>query len=131
MASAKRAYPGSKRNGSWGGRTTRILVEGEAWDVPRGFGAMYKRCVAGWGNGRNASALSDLLSAVGFQATPTAVLGWPLRKRVDAEVWAISTHLSASDNPVMVPPRPDWMGEPWKGPEQGVGIWASNPTVLT
>ena len=40
-ATPKRAYPGSRRNGTWAGRTTTIQVGDELWKVPRGFGKDY------------------------------------------------------------------------------------------
>lgn len=61
------------------------------------------------------NVLRDLLLLVGVTATEAQVSGWPLEQRRQAEQWAIATHLSASDNPVDVPPRPEFLdaaGEP-------------------
>lgn len=128
-----RSYPGSRRNGTWKGRTTTVIVGGEPWAVPRGFGATYMRVAKSWTKSaaQSCQLLSDILSLVGYEVSATAVAAWPLRRRIEAEVWAISVHSRASDNLIAVPPRPEWMPDPWKGPERGQGVFASNPTVLT
>lgn len=134
MSYPRRAYPGGRRNGPWKGRTTSIAVgDAEIWNVPRGFGKTYLRVIGSWAKdpAEGVRVLPDVLSLVGYEVTSEVVASWPLRKRVDAEVWAICVHARASDNPSPVPPRPEWMPEPWKGPEQGEGVFASNPTVLT
>lgn len=100
--------------------TTAIAAYGETWHVPRGFGAEYRRCVA-WRKGvdpaRRDREVSDLLGLVGYEVSPETVGGWSNRERVDAEVWAAREHLTASDVPLPRCPRPDWLPEPWMGPE--------------
>lgn len=131
MATVKRSYPGGRRNGPRAGRTTRITVNGETWDVPRGFGAAYSRCA---GAELEPETIRDILSLVGYTAELSTIEAWPLRKRVEAEVYAASVHMRASDNPTPVPPKPEWMGEPWKGPREGEEgtLWESpGLTVLT
>lgn len=137
MITTKRAYPGERRNGIWKGRITRIIVNGETWEVPRGFGASYLRCVRSLTNSKaSLEADRDILELVGYTASLETIKGWPLRKRVEAGVYAASVHMRASDNPTPVPPRPDWMGEPWNGPDSPVHlkdtVWGGpSPTVLT
>lgn len=137
-ATPKRAYPGSRRNGTWKGRTTTIIVSGDKWDVPRGFGAAYLREAdyqVDLLRSKKPAELLDrvrgCLGLVGYTASIDTVSDWPLRKRVEFVIWAQYVHLKASDNAVQVPPRPAWLPEPWSGPEQGEGVFATNPTVLT
>jgi hypothetical protein len=123
-------------------RTVRVYVpagdELAEWVVPFGFGAAYKRCASSKGDPRKlAETIRDILSLVGYAADVDAILAWPLLKRVEAEVYCASVHMRASDNPVPVPPRPEWMGEPWKGPQSAAALacpfWENphEPTVLT
>jgi hypothetical protein len=107
----------------------RTLTGTEWWEVPHGLGRCYRSCAEHYL--ANTQGLCDLLSLVGYFVAPIVVAGWPFRKRIDAAVWAYQSHLRASDNHVKVPPRPAWMPPPGNGPQQGDGIWASSPTVLT
>jgi hypothetical protein len=97
--------------------------------VPRGFGAAYRECAA---DPVDEETLSDILALVGYDASPEEIHEWPLDRRVEAEVWAARVHLRASDNPIRVPPRPEWMPAPWLGPSRGKGIFGGPaPTPLT
>lgn len=111
---------------------------GDRWLVPRGFGAAYKRCAKRKVASRQeAETVRDILELVGYTASVEAIRGWPLLKRVEAEVYCSSVYMRAGDNPVPVPPRPSWMGEPWKGPQPEAAkanpFWENPnpPTVLT
>jgi hypothetical protein len=97
--------------------TVFIIVNGERWSVPRGFGVAYKR--AARAGGPTWDCLRDILELVGFTATKEQIEGWPLIRRVEAEVYAVSVHLRAGDNPTPVPPRPTWFPDPWCGRAPG------------
>jgi hypothetical protein len=109
-------------------RTTKILVNGETWRVPRGFGRAYARtakddlALARAGKpGEVISTVIDLLALVGYTATIEQVADWDLRKRVEAVVYAATEHARASDNPVQRHPRPSWLPDrPWQGPPADV-----------
>ena len=110
------------------GRTTKIRILDEVWDVPRGFGAVYQ-CVIrehlSLLDVSGAVAVSDLLALIGYQASPEQVSGWNLRKRVEAVVYAVTELARASDNHVRRHPRPLWLPErAWQGPDQGEGAFA-------
>lgn len=117
-------------------RTTKIKLgrwsRRETWDVPRGFGAMYRRVlvdhwklVAAGKPGKITSCVIDLLALIGYTATLEQVIDWDLRKRVEAVIYASTEHLSASDNPIQRHPRPTWLPErPWQGPWSGKGAFA-------
>lgn len=70
----------------------------------------------------------DLLLLVGYEIDPAAVADMPVPDLLAAEKWAAKTHLRASDNPVRVPPRPAWLPEPWRGPDDG--LWGPGPTKV-
>jgi len=117
-------------------RFVKIDVAGQGWTVPFGFGAAYKRCASITGEPRQAAeTVRDILELVGYTADVEAILAWPLLKRVEAEVYCASVHMRASDNPTPVPPRPEWMGEAWKGQGTdgfGDGLFGGpGATVLT
>ena len=105
-------------------RTTTIVVNGETWRVPRGFGAAYRRTlkdhfalIAAGEPGKLISEVVDLLALVGYAATAEQVADWDLRKRVEAVIYAATEHLRASDNPIPRYPRPSWLPDrPWQGP---------------
>lgn len=79
----------------------------------------------------DAPGLSDVLGLVGIDAPIAVVATWTPEAMQAAMEWAACTHLYASDNDdVVVPPRPDFLPEPWTGPWRGEGIWASNPTPV-
>lgn len=92
--------------------TTRIRVKGEDWDVPRGFGRNYLSVLK---DPAGLDVLSDLLLLVGFKVDEKLINAWSLRRRVDAEVWAVNESLRASDNIVRRCPKPDFLPDPWKG----------------
>lgn len=94
--------------------------------APRGFKTAYERASRKPASPR---VLADILSLVGFDVEPEVVEGWPLEKRVEAEVWACREHAVASDNPLRRHPRPEWLPEPWQGPDRG-GVWGNAPTRL-
>lgn len=106
-------------------KTTKIRINGESWRVPRGFGAAYRREVArqfdllGRGRpGKVTDVIVDLMSLVGYAPTREAIADWPLRKRVEAVVYAANVHARASDNPIQRHPEPEWLRNvvPWCGP---------------
>lgn len=103
-------------------KTTTIVVLGERWDVPRGFGAAYRREVArqmdSFRRGRSAeitSVVSDMLLMIGYEASVESIADWPLRKRVEAVVYAATVHARAGDNPVQRHPELEWLPKPWQG----------------
>lgn len=106
------------------GRTTEIRVLRETWQVPRGFGAAYRRVIkdhfawlAAGRPGAVISAVIDLLALIGYAATTAQVASWDLRRRVEAVIYAATEHSRASDNPGPRHPRPSWLPErPWQGP---------------
>jgi len=55
------------------------------------------------------SGLSDLLSLVSVVYSPRSISRWSIPMRRRAQRWAWATHLRASDNPVRVPKRPDFV----------------------
>jgi len=113
-------------------RVTKIRVFDETWDVPRGFGATYRRVIRGHRTliaagdlGRLSSEVIDGLGLIGYHVTPEQVSSWDLHRRVEAVVYAVTEHARASDNPVPRHPRPSWLPEhPWQGPERGEGVLA-------
>lgn len=116
-------------------RLIEVVVDGKTvCRAPFGFGTHYAMA---WKDPIEPEQLRDLLSLVGWTAELVVIAGWPMLKRVEAEVYAARSYLRASDNIVRVPPRPRWMGEPWKGPQppeaQANPFWESPnpPTVLT
>lgn len=54
-------------------------------------------------------ALSDLLLLVGVTRPPAQVAEWSPEQRALAYEWAAAVHLSASDNDVAVPERPEFL----------------------
>jgi hypothetical protein len=111
---------------------TKIRVLRETWQVPRGFGAAYRRLLRehlqllGSGEpGKLVSEVIDLLALIGYHVTPEQAAGWDLRRRVEAVVYAATEHARASDAPVQRHPRPSWLSaRPWQGPERGEGMFA-------
>lgn len=110
-------------------KTTTIKVLGERWDVPRGFGRLYRdearRQLALLGRGRPGeitTTVIDLMSLVGYAPTREAVADWPLRKRVEAVIYAATCYARASDNAVRRHPAPEWLLNyiPWQGPPADV-----------
>lgn len=108
-------------------RTTTIAVlvgsTVEYWDVPRGFGALYRRVardhldlIAKGRPGKLIGQVQDLLRLVGYEASSEVIAEWPLRKRIEAEIYAANVHARAGDNPVQRYPKPDWLPDPWQGP---------------
>lgn len=112
-------------------KTTRIKVNGEVWEVPRGFGREYVR-IAAHEAVSPASGLDDLLGLVGYTSN-AEVIGWPLRRRVEASVYAANVHLRASDNPIQKHPKPSWFPDAWAGPPRGGGglYDGPSPTLIT
>ena len=51
-----------------------------------------------------------ILSLVGVTVTATQAAEWSGRKRLEAVRWASAVHLSASDNDVEIPARPEFLG---------------------
>jgi hypothetical protein len=113
-------------------RTTTIKItcpitrQVERWKVPRGFGAEYKRQVAldlelvtAGKPGEVISGLIDLMLLIGYAPTREAVSDWPLRKRIEAVVYAVNVSLRASDNPIQRHPELPWLPKPWQGSAPG------------
>jgi hypothetical protein len=110
-------------------KTVQIVVDGQTWQVPRGFGAEYQRQAK---LQRNAlvGQVRDLLLLVGYDAAEEIIAAWPFRKQVEASVYAVNVHLRASDNILPSYPRPDWLPEPFQGPIAGEGIFAGPTETL-
>ena len=110
----------------------------ETWQVPRGFGRLYrdeaKRQLADLARGRPGSVISvvaDLLRLIGYEASRATIADWPLRKRVEAVVYAATVHARAGDNPVQRHPELEWLPESWNGPPAGVGLFGGpSPTEI-
>lgn len=90
--------------------------------APRGFGAAYRRAAQ---EPASPAVLESLLGLVGYSASAERIAGWPLVKRVEAEVHGYNQHLRACGNPIQRHPRPAWMPEPWLGAPQGEGVFES------
>lgn len=106
-------------------RTTAIKVHGETWHVPRGFGRQYLECVkeqhpATLQPGEYLARVRNLLLLIGYEATTEQISEWPLRKRIEAEIYARNVHLRASDNIMQAYPPPDWLPQPWQGDPRDV-----------
>lgn len=110
-------------------RKTTITVAGERWDVPFGFGREYQRIAA-----LGSEGIRDVLELIGYTAPEEEIAAWPLRKQVEASVYAANVHARASDNILPAHPRPRWFPpEPWGGPHQGESdsIWGGpGPTPI-
>ena len=107
-----------------------VSIDGHKRKVPWGFGRCYREVEKDLAP---PEVLRDILELVGYTADPTEIARWPVFRRIEAQVYAGNEHLSASDNPVMRHPKPEWFGalEPWKGPVRGEGVFAGpGPTVL-
>jgi hypothetical protein len=81
---------------------------------------------------RDNVACRDMLALVGYDAELAAIGMWDDVQVLQACEWAAATHVHASDNDdVVAPPRPTCLaGEPWTGPEQGEGVFTTNPTPI-
>lgn len=110
-------------------RTTTITINGERWKVPRGFGVAYRReaehqfeLIAQGKPGEIIDVIRDLMGLIGYGPTLAAIADWPLRKRVEAVVYAANVHCRASDNPVQRHPELAWLRNyvPWCGPPADV-----------
>jgi hypothetical protein len=82
-----------------------IIINGQTWHIPDGLKSTYRRIARDPADG---DTLVDLLLLVGFTADPAEVETWPLRRRVEAEAYAVTTHLIASDNRLRAHPVPEW-----------------------
>jgi hypothetical protein len=116
-----------KRNRVWLGRKSKVRIDGVRVMVPSGFGSAYRSLAAS--ELTDGETLRDLLELVGWTAEPSAIESWPKLRRIEAQLYAVRVHLRAGDNPVTVPPRPEWFPEPWKGASADP-ILAPKPTVL-
>lgn len=54
-------------------------------------------------------SLADLLLLVGVKVDASDVAEWTVHQQNLASDWAAKTHLRASDNPVRVPPMPEFL----------------------
>lgn len=80
------------------------------WSIPRGFKAEYQRLLM-W-DGFNAKVVSDTLALVGYEVSAEVIKGtWDLKRYFDAYVWASREYLRASDNPVVVPRKPQFLSK--------------------
>nr|WP_316642853.1 hypothetical protein [uncultured Roseateles sp.] len=67
---------------------------------------------------RDDNSIRLMLLCVGIDADLATVASWSSADAEAAAEWAAATHFSASDNDdVVVPPRPSFLPQPWKGPE--------------
>jgi hypothetical protein len=119
-------------------KTTTIMINGERWKVPRGFGVAYKReaqrqIAETLKPGKVIDAVVGAMLVVGYAPTREAVADWPLRKRVEAVIYGATEYARASDNPIRRHPRPDWLTvQPWQGPWSGEGAFSGpTPTEIT
>lgn len=118
--------------------TTSIKVNGERWNVPRGFGKVYLREAKAQlkliGQGRPGQIIHDVIAVmrlVGFEPTVEAVADWPLRKRIEAVIYAATVYARAGDNPVQRHPELSWLPKSWQGPWAGEGAFGGpTPTVI-
>lgn len=89
--------------------------------APKGFRSAYERTAQ---NPAPPSLLEDLLGLVGYDVSAKVISEWCLLWRVQAEVWAVCEHVSASDNPVLRHPRPGFLSlPPWSGERVGEGAF--------
>jgi hypothetical protein len=58
---------------------------------------------------RRSDVLASLLALVDVDVPRVKILGWTRQQRERAFAWAGAAHLSASDNPVRVPPKPKFL----------------------
>lgn len=70
---------------------------------------------------REDEVTSTLLELVGISPSKETLATWTDDQVRAAEEWAAAVHLEASDNDVDVPPRPEFLPEPWQGPPTGEG----------
>jgi hypothetical protein len=82
-----------------------VIINGQDWYIPNGFKSTYRRIAH---DPAEVDVLVDLLELVGFAAQPEEIAMWPLRRRVEAEAYAVTEHLIASDNSLRRHPVPDW-----------------------
>lgn len=109
-------------------KTTEIVAFGETWKVPRGFGAAYTGVAAVHASYMEAGipgciydSISQLLARVGYEVAPATIEGWPLRQRVEAEVYAHNLTARICGAPIRGHRRPRWLPDPWRGPVVGEG----------
>lgn len=110
-----------------------VVTRGIRWDdVPRGFGSWYRAVareqLAELGEGKPGEVIGrirDLLVLIGYEVSIAVVAEWDLRKRVEAEVYALNVHLRASDNPIQAHPKLTWLPEPWGGADRAPTLLAA------
>lgn len=122
-------------------RTTTIIVHGERWDVPRGFGQAYLRMskheddlLGRQKPGEVIGALTDMLGLVGYTAAIDTIASWTKRERLEAWIYASTLHLIAGDNAIQPHPKPSWFpAEPWAGlgPRGNDPLDGPPPTEIT
>ena len=66
-------------------------------------------------------SLQIILILVGLEPSLETIATWSEEQRQLAQHWAAATHYRASDNDVDVPPRPDFLPQPWQGPDLDTG----------
>jgi len=115
-------------------KTTVVTVNGERWEVPRGFGAAYLREARGdlklaakGRPGQIIERIQGVLGLIGYDASVEEIANWPLQKRVEAVIYGGNVHARASDNPIQRHPKPAWLPDPWRGPDVGEGVFRQSP----
>lgn len=99
----------------------------ETFEPPPGFKSVYARVAR---IPVSLPILSDMLGLVGYEASPAVLETWSVEQRVQAEVYAANVHLRASDNVLRKHPKPDWLPEPWQGPEGPDALFGASGTPL-
>jgi len=61
------------------------------------------------------------LILVGIEPSLETIAAWSYEQRLAAFEWASATHFRASDNDVDVPAKPEFLPQPWQGPEINSG----------
>lgn len=87
------------------GRVDQLVTatdDGRALACPNCLPAANTTCV-------DPEVLVNLLSLVGVTVSPSVVASWTASQQRQARKWAGATHLSASDNDVVVPERPAFL----------------------
>lgn len=93
-------------------------ADGPSGAPPPGFKGAYERAARSPIEPR---VLSDLLALVGYHASVEVIDTWSSERRVEAEVYAVNVHGRASDNVLRRHPKPEWLPDPWLGPEWTMG----------
>lgn len=100
--------------------TTTIVVGDGTWNVPRGFGREYRltAIIHGIEPKPTLEQLIDTLHMLGYDVHHKVAKAWTLRQRVEADVWSINTFVRNAGHDVEEHARPEWLPEPWAGPDR-------------